>query len=121
MIRVEVTNEADVTRMVAAFQVLPVLRDSDYEIWLAGPTLASQPWGAGCVKRAWREDGLRGATEPTDWGDGGASGGPGRPYLVGGTCATCGKPIPGGGHAPECTGLAPGSECIIGAGGAADA
>ena len=32
------------------------------------------------------------------------------PYLVGGTCATCGKPVPGGGHSGDCTGLVLGSE-----------
>ena len=62
MIRIEVTNEGDVTRMVAAFQILAVLRDSDYEIHLA----TSGP-GGGSVRRCWRENGLRGGTSPTDW------------------------------------------------------
>ena len=31
-------------------------------------------------------------------------------YFVGGLCATCGKPVPGGGHADGCTGLVPGTE-----------
>ena len=64
MIRIEVTSEADVTRMVAAFQILPVLRDSDYEITLAS---GSGPGGGGTVRRAWRQDGVRGATRPSDW------------------------------------------------------
>jgi hypothetical protein len=67
VIRVEVSSEADVTRMAAAFATLPVLAGCDYEIWLAGETLASQPWGAGATRRAWRKDGQRGATEPADW------------------------------------------------------
>lgn len=50
MIRVEVTSEADVTRMVAAFTVLPALQDSDYEVFLGG------------TRRSWRENGLRGGT-----------------------------------------------------------
>jgi hypothetical protein len=33
--------------------------------------------------------------------------------LIGGICATCGKPVPGGGHTDECTGLVPGSEYRI--------
>jgi hypothetical protein len=70
VIRVEVSSEADVTRMAAAFVTLPVLAGCDYEIWLAGETLASQPWGAGATRRAWRKDGQRGATEPTDWREG---------------------------------------------------
>ena len=64
MIRVEVTSEADVTRMVAAFQVLPVLRDCDYEVFL---TLDYATEDGGAIRRAWREDGQRGATEPTSW------------------------------------------------------
>jgi hypothetical protein len=59
VIRIEVTSEADVTRMVAAFQVLPVLLGCDYEVFLVsgfGP-------GGGCaMRRAWREDGQRGGT-----------------------------------------------------------
>ena len=31
-------------------------------------------------------------------------------WGVGGACATCGKPVPGGGHQDGCTGLVPGSE-----------
>lgn len=63
MIRIEVTNEADVTRMVAAFTTLPVLRDSDYEVFL-GDGLN----GGVMMRRAWRKDGQRSATNPTDWG-----------------------------------------------------
>jgi hypothetical protein len=37
--------------------------------------------------------------------------------MLAGTCATCGKPVPGGGHTEECTGLVPGSEYLIGGGG----
>ena len=62
MIRVEVTSEADVTRMVAAFNILPVLLDSDYEIFI-GPA----DNGSLIMRRAWRKDGQRGATDPTDW------------------------------------------------------
>lgn len=62
MIRIEVTSEADVTRMVAAFTVLPVLQDSDYEIFLG-----SHDNGTITMRRSWRMDGKRGATWPTDW------------------------------------------------------
>lgn len=62
LIRIEVTSEADVTRMVAAFNMLPVLLGSDYEIFIGsgvnGPVM---------MRRAWRTDGQRGATQPTDW------------------------------------------------------
>lgn len=63
MIRIEVTNEADVTRMVAAFTTLTVLLDSDYEVFL-GDGLN----GGVMMRRAWRKDGQRGATNPSDWG-----------------------------------------------------
>jgi len=64
VIRVEVTSEADVTRMVAAFVTLPVLRDCDYGIFLVS---GHGPGGGGAMRRAWRQDGQRGATEPSDW------------------------------------------------------
>ncbi|HEX3388836.1 MAG TPA: hypothetical protein VHT94_07345 [Streptosporangiaceae bacterium] len=64
MIRVEATSEDDVTRMVAAFTVLPVLLECDYEIWLVS---GFGPGGGGAMRRAWRHDGQRGATWPTDW------------------------------------------------------
>ena len=35
-------------------------------------------------------------------------------WAIGGLCATCGKPVPGGGHRDGCTGLIPGSEYEIG-------
>ena len=62
MIRIEVTDEGDVTRMVAAFQILPVLRDSDYEIYLAS---GHGPGGGGETLRCWRKDGRRGGTGVT--------------------------------------------------------
>lgn len=55
MIRVEVTSEADVTRMVAAFTVLPELRDSDYVTWLSRELVAGP-----AMRRAWRKDGQPG-------------------------------------------------------------
>lgn len=64
MIRIEVTSEADVTRMVAAFDVLRVLAGSDYEIFLVS---GSGPGGGGRMRRAWRESGQRGGTYPADW------------------------------------------------------
>lgn len=64
MIRIEVDNEADVTRIVAAFAVLPVLADSDYEVFLLPQVW---PHDSGGMRRAWRKDGERGATDPTDW------------------------------------------------------
>jgi hypothetical protein len=77
VIRVEVTTEADVTRMVAAFTTLPVLRDSDYEVFL-GDGLN----GGIVMRRAWRKDGQRGGTGQTSTvhhagGPGPASGGGG--------------------------------------------
>ncbi len=39
--------------------------------------------------------------------------GPSAWWFEGGACATCGRPVPGGGHTDECTGLAPGSEYRI--------
>jgi hypothetical protein len=63
VIRIEVDNEADVTRMVAAFTTLPVLATEDYEIFLAG---GFGPGGNAAMLRAWRRDGKRGATEPAD-------------------------------------------------------
>lgn len=48
---------------------------------------------------------------------GGATGGPGAPQMMAGTCATCGNPVPGGGHTDQCSGLVPGSEYEIGGGG----
>ena len=35
-------------------------------------------------------------------------------WVISGACATCGKPVPGGGHRDGCTGLVPGSEYEIG-------
>jgi hypothetical protein len=64
MIRIEVTNEPDVTRMVVAFTLLPVLVTEDYEIFLTG---GFGPGGNAAMRRAWRKDGQRGATNPTDW------------------------------------------------------
>jgi hypothetical protein len=64
VIRIEVTSEADVTRMVAAFQVLSVLAGPDYEIWLVS---GFGPGGGGGMLRAWRKDGQRGGTWPSDW------------------------------------------------------
>jgi hypothetical protein len=64
VIRVEVDNEADVTRMVAAFNCLPVLLDSDYEIHLVS---GFGPGGGASVRRSWRESGQRGALDPSDW------------------------------------------------------
>lgn len=61
MIRVEVTSEADVTRVVAAFNCLPVLEHSDYEVFL-GEDLN----GGIMARRAWRVDGERGAAPPAD-------------------------------------------------------
>ena len=34
-------------------------------------------------------------------------------WAQGGSCATCGLPVPGGGHRDGCTGLVPGSEYRI--------
>ena len=65
MIRIEVTSEADVVRVVAAFASLPVLADSDYEIWLVS---GFGPGGGGGMRRAWRTAGRRGATTPDGWG-----------------------------------------------------
>jgi hypothetical protein len=64
VIRVEVTSEPDVTRMVVAFTLLPVLLTEDYEIFLTG---GFGPGGNAAMLRAWRRDGERGATNPTDW------------------------------------------------------
>jgi hypothetical protein len=61
MIRIEVTSEADVTRMVAAFAVLPVLAGPDYEIWLVSEI------GRWRMRRAWRTGGVRGGSWPADW------------------------------------------------------
>jgi hypothetical protein len=58
VIRVEVTSEADVTRMTAAFQ-RTALRDQDYEIWLVS---GFGPGGGAAMRRAWRQDGLRGGS-----------------------------------------------------------
>ena len=63
MIRVEVGSETDVTRMVAAFTTLPVLKDSDYEMRLVDDSGS----GGTAMRRAWRTKGVRGATWPTDW------------------------------------------------------
>lgn len=129
MIRVEVASEADVTRMTAAFQTLPALRDQDYEIFLL-PLI--WPHDSAGTLRAWRKDGLRGGTGQTNTivyaggpadltggggGGGNVTGGPPRAYMIGGICATCGNPVPGGSHTDECTGLVPGSEYLIGGGG----
>ena len=63
MIRVEATSEADVTRMLAAFQVLPALRDCDYEVFLVtGFSTAGRPGSA----RAWRIGGQRGGANPDE-------------------------------------------------------
>jgi hypothetical protein len=64
VIRIEVDNEADVTRVVAAFTILPVLRGSNYEIFLVS---GSGPGGGAGMRRSWREAGQRGAIHPTDW------------------------------------------------------
>ena len=53
-----------------------------------------------------------------DPAEGKASGGPGHMYMTGGICSTCGKPVPGGGHTDDCTGLVPETQYIIGGGGA---
>jgi len=50
--------------MVVAFTLLPVLVTEDYEIFLAG---GFGPGGNAAMLRAWRKDGQRGATTPTDW------------------------------------------------------
>jgi hypothetical protein len=65
VIRIEVTSEADVTRMVAAFQVLPVLAGSDYEIWLVSGS--ARHGTRARMRRAWRLSGQRGGTWPSDW------------------------------------------------------
>jgi hypothetical protein len=60
VIRVEVTSEADVTRMVAAFSILEVLDGCDYEIWLT----AGGAGGGGAMRRSWRHGGVRGSASP---------------------------------------------------------
>lgn len=62
MIRVEVTSEADVTRVVTAFNCLPVLAHSDYEVFL-GDGLN----GGIMARRAWRVNGERGAAPVDCW------------------------------------------------------
>jgi hypothetical protein len=71
MIRIEVTNESDVTRMVAAFTTLPVLLDSDYEVFLAG---GFDPGGNAAMLRAWRRDGQRGGSGIIHYGPGALGG-----------------------------------------------
>lgn len=59
MIRIEVNREADVTKMVVALTALPYLADDNYEIYLIRNEVE-------LYLRAWRRNGVRGATNPTD-------------------------------------------------------
>lgn len=122
MIRVEVTSEADVTRMVAAFQVLESLRDQDYEIWLVPHSLYRTSLEHEAVRRAWREDSRRGGGEYAAEPDAihyGGSGHPGAVSVRGGTGGSSSLP-PYGPNPPGGNG-GTGQPRMVGGGGNGDA